>query len=234
MRIVVLSGSGISAESGIPTFRDNGGLWEQYHVEDVATPMGYYSDREFVLGFYNEMRRRMPEYHPNQGHIDLANLEKMHNVNIITQNIDDLHERAGSTNVLHLHGEMMKARSEKNPELIVQLTEDNMDIHVGDLAPDGAQLRPHIVWFGEDVPNINKAGELILEADILIIVGTSLNVYPAAGLVEYLRPEAKVYVVDPNAGDNVRLCLPNEVNYIRSEASTGIREAIGMIQKIVC
>lgn len=231
MKIVVLSGSGISAESGIPTFRDNGGLWNQYKVEDVATPMGYYSNKEFVLEFYNEMRRKRLEYQPNQGHIDLANLERIHSVQIITQNIDDLHERAGSTNVLHLHGEIMKVRSEKDPTLITTLTDDNPDIHIGDLASDGCQLRPHIVWFGEDVPNIGKAGDIVFGADALIIVGTSLVVYPAAGLVGYLRPETKVYVVDPHAGEEVNVCVTNEVNYIRKPASEGIRDAIKMINR---
>lgn len=231
MKIVVFSGSGISAESGIPTFRDNGGLWDTYKVEQVATPMGYYSDREFVLNFYNEMRRKRLDYKPNKGHIDLANLEKIHSVQIITQNIDDLHERAGSTNVLHLHGEIMKARSEKDPTCIVDLTDSNPDIHVGDLAPDGSQLRPHVVWFGEDVPGIDRAGDIVFTADVLIIVGTSLVVYPAASLVEYLRPETRVFVVDPQAGEGVNLYIPNEVNYIKMKASEGISEAIRQINR---
>lgn len=237
MKIAVFSGSGISAESGIPTFRDNGGLWENYKVEQVATPAGYYADKEFVLDFYNEMRRKQFDCQPNAAHTALASLEKTHTVNIITQNIDNLHERAGSTHVLHLHGDIMKARSEKDPECIVDLDITNPDIHIGDLAPDGNQLRPHIVWFGESVPNMDEAYDIVSDADILIVVGTSLQVHPAAGIVYAAKPDAVIFVVDPNAGTDVVItdCIPQtcQVIYLRNTAADGIPEAIRMINRMV-
>lgn len=237
MKIAVFSGSGISAESGIPTFRDNGGLWESYKVELVATPAGYYADKEFVLDFYNEMRRKQFDCQPNAAHTALSSLEKTHTVNIITQNIDNLHERAGSTHVLHLHGDIMKARSEKDPECIIDLDTDNPDIHIGDLAPDGNQLRPHIVWFGEYVPNMDKAYDIVSDADILIVVGTSLQVRPAAGIVHAAKPDAVIFVVDPNAGTDVVITdrIPHScpVIYLRNTAAEGIPEAIRMIDRMV-
>ncbi|MDR0824622.1 MAG: NAD-dependent deacylase, partial [Prevotella sp.] len=181
--IVVLTGAGMSAESGIATFRDTGGLWEQYAVEDVATPEGYRRNPELVLDFYNARRKAAFDAKPNQGHIGLAEMETDYKISIITQNVDDLHERAGSTDVLHLHGELNKVRSSVDPSLIYTLTPENFEIHLGDKCEKGSQLRPHIVWFGEAVPMIEKAVDIVGKADILVVIGTSLNVYPAAGLL---------------------------------------------------
>ena len=173
-KVVVLTGAGISAESGISTFRDSDGLWEQYRVEDVATYDAYLRNPELVLNFYNERRRQLFQVKPNEGHRQLVRLEEKYDVRIITQNIDNLHEQAGSTNVLHLHGLLTQARSDRDDSLIVDI--GDRDIHLGDKAPDGAQLRPHIVWFGEAVPNIEPASELCEQADYFIVVGTSMNV----------------------------------------------------------
>jgi NAD-dependent deacetylase len=195
-KLIVLTGAGISAESGISTFRDSDGLWEHYRVEDVATVEGFERNPKLVLDFYNQRRRDTLSCKPNYGHVGLVELEKYFEVDIITQNIDNLHERAGSTSVLHLHGELMKARSSKNEDLIVDLLEDK-DIQLGDKAPDGSQLRPFIVWFGESVPNITQAISLVEDADVFLIVGTSLNVYPAASLVNYVRRGFPIYLIDP-------------------------------------
>lgn len=196
-RLVVLTGAGISAESGISTFRDSDGLWENYHVEDVATPEGFARNPQLVLDFYNQRRKELLSCKPNYGHVGLAELERFCQVDIITQNIDNLHEKAGSTSVLHLHGEAMKVRSVKDESLITELSEENCEIHWGDKASDGAQLRPHIVWFGEAVPNIEPAIEWVGKADAFLIVGTSLAVYPAAGLVNYVRSGTPVFLIDP-------------------------------------
>ena len=195
-RLVVLSGAGMSAESGIATFRGAGGLWEGHRVEEVASPEGFAAQPELVLEFYNQRRRQIVEAQPNEGHFALARLEDLFDVHVITQNIDDLHERAGSTQVLHLHGEIRKARSTRDPRVVVDLP--GSELSLGDLGPDGAQLRPHIVWFGESVPMIDPAMDLVQTADVVIVVGTSLQVYPAAGLVGYAPPSAPVHVVDPN------------------------------------
>ena len=195
-RLVVLSGAGMSAESGIATFRGAGGLWEGHRVEEVASPEGFAAQPELVLEFYNQRRRQIVEARPNEGHFALARLEDLFDVHVITQNIDDLHERAGSTQVLHLHGEIRKARSTRDPRVVVNLP--GSELSLGDLGPDGAQLRPHIVWFGESVPMIDPAMGLVQTADVVIVVGTSLQVYPAAGLVGYAPPSAPVHVVDPN------------------------------------
>jgi len=195
-RLVVLSGAGMSAESGIATFRGAGGLWEGHRVEEVASPEGFAAHPELVLEFYNQRRRQIVEARPNEGHFALARLEELFDVHVITQNIDDLHERAGSTQVLHLHGEIRKARSTRDPRVVVDLP--GAELSLGDLGPDGAQLRPHIVWFGESVPMIDPAMDLVQTADVVIVVGTSLQVYPAAGLVGYAPPSAPVHVVDPN------------------------------------
>lgn len=218
--LVVLTGAGISAESGISTFRDSDGLWEQYRVEDVATPEGFMRNPEMVLDFYNQRRKEVLTCKPNYGHIGLAELEKHCKVNVITQNIDNLHEKAGSTSVLHLHGEVMKVRSVRNEELITELDPDHCDIHIGDKASDGAQLRPHIVWFGEAVPNIEPAIKLAEKADAFLIVGTSLNVYPAAGLVAYVRPNVPVYLIDPKP-----VSVPSNLNIkvYREGASEGMK-----------
>jgi NAD-dependent deacetylase len=194
-KLVVLTGAGISAESGLKTFRDSGGLWENHSIEDVATPEGWAKNPALVLQFYNDRRARAFEASPNAGHLALAALEKHFEVNIITQNVDNLHEKAGSTNVLHLHGELSKVRSTKTSHLITDI--GGKSIQLGDLAEDGHQLRPHIVWFGEAVPMIEPAMEISAEADIFVVVGTSLQVYPAAGLINYVKKTTPKFIVDP-------------------------------------
>jgi NAD-dependent deacetylase len=196
-KIVILSGAGMSAESGILTFRDMGGLWEKYRIEEVASPIAWRNDPQLVLDFYNTRRKQLLEVEPNSAHYDLVKLEKHFEVEIVTQNVDDLHERAGSSNVLHLHGELRKVRSEFNEYLVSEL--DGWELKLGDLASDGNQLRPHIVWFGEAVPMIEQAVKIVQTADILIIIGTSLAVYPAAGLRHEAPSHCKVYYIDPNA-----------------------------------
>jgi NAD-dependent deacetylase len=192
-KLVVLTGAGISAESGLKTFRDSDGLWEGHRVEDVATPEAFARNPNMVLDFYNYRRQQVATAEPNKAHRTLAQLENDFDVQIITQNIDDLHERAGSTNVLHLHGEIFKMRSSRNTQLVYPI---KGDIRMGDLAEDGAQLRPYIVWFGEAVPMIEPAAELVAEADLFAVVGTSLVVYPAAGLVNCAAEDTPVFVVD--------------------------------------
>jgi NAD-dependent deacetylase len=192
-KLVVLTGAGISAESGLRTFRDSDGLWEGYNIEDVATPRAWRKDPQLVLDFYNMRRSNVLEAQPNAAHMALAELEPDFDVHIITQNIDDLHERAGSTNVMHLHGEILKMRSERNEYLISPITGD---IKLGDLAADGAQLRPHIVWFEEAVPMIEHAIPVMHSADVFVLIGTSLAVYPAAGLVDYVADHVTKYVLD--------------------------------------
>ncbi|MEJ2163304.1 MAG: NAD-dependent deacylase [Robiginitalea sp.] len=194
-KLVVLSGAGISADSGVSTFRDAGGLWEGHDVMEVASPAGFARNPELVLEFYNQRRRQLFEVSPNPAHTSLADLEAYFNVRIVTQNVDDLHERAGSTHVLHLHGELLKARSTGPKQTVYSWKED---LRLEDRCADGYQLRPHIVWFGEAVPLLETAASLTLEADILIVVGTSLQVYPAAGLIHYRKPGAPLYLVDPN------------------------------------
>ena len=191
--LVVLTGAGISAESGLKTFRDTDGLWEGYDVYEVATPQGWSKNPALVLEFYNQRRKDVRAAQPNRAHQALAELEEQFTVTIITQNIDDLHERAGSTNIVHLHGEIFKMRSEKSYSPVYQVVDE---IKMGDLAPDGAQLRPHIVWFGEAVPEIERAARIMETADLFILAGTSLQVYPAAGLMEYLPDETPKYIVD--------------------------------------
>ncbi|MBQ9586614.1 MAG: NAD-dependent deacylase [Bacteroidales bacterium] len=218
-RVVVLTGAGISAESGISTFRDSDGLWEQYRVEDVATPEGYANDKALVLDFYNQRRRQLATVEPNEGHRQLVRLEEFFDVQIITQNVDDLHERAGSKNVLHLHGELTKARSERNPRLISDIGYN--DIHLGDLAEDGAQLRPHIVWFGEAVPNIEPAAAMCERCDFFVVVGTSMNVYPAAGLIHYVPPTTPCWLVDPKA-----VAVSRKLTIYQEKAGTGVKKVV--------
>ena len=191
--IVVLTGAGISAESGLKTFRDSEGLWMGHNIEDVATPRAYQKNPQLVLDFYNMRRREVAVANPNAAHLGLAKLEEKYNVTIVTQNIDDLHERGGSTNILHLHGEIFKMRSDKNEHLISEI---RGDIKLGDKAKDGAQLRPHIVWFEEPVPLIEKAAEIMSLADIFILIGTSLQVYPAAGLIHYIKDNVPKYIIN--------------------------------------
>src|SRR5450432_798803 len=194
-KLIVLSGAGISAESGLKTFRDSDGLWEGFDVNEVATPRGWRKDPALVLDFYNMRRRNVRDAMPNAAHKELAGLEKFFDLRIITQNIDDLHERAGSTHVLHLHGEIFKMRSELNESLVYPIRDD---IQLGDKGEDGGQLRPHIVWFEEPVPLIADAIGLVREADILVVVGTSLAVYPAAGLIDFAKPKIPKFILDKN------------------------------------
>ena len=216
-KIVVLTGAGISAESGIRTFRDSDGLWEEHRIEDVATFEAWQRNPLLVLDFYNQRRKQLYEVKPNQGHIALVELEKKFDVRIITQNVDDLHEQAGSRNVLHLHGELKKVRSTIDDDLIYELK--GWELKKGDLCEKGSQLRPHIVWFGEAVPMIEKAMELSAQADIFIVIGTSLNVYPAAGLVYYIKPGTPVYLIDPHAE---MLSGVKNLTVIREPASSGV------------
>ncbi len=195
-KLVVLTGAGMSAESGISTFRDSGGLWDKYKIEEVATPEAFQQNPELVLEFYNQRRKQLGEVEPNKGHKTLARLQEKFDVQIITQNVDNLHERAGSKNVLHLHGELTKVRSVKYPNLIYDI--GTKPIKLGDTCDKGAQLRPHIVWFGEAVPAIEQAAELVGKADIFVVIGTSLNVYPAAGLVSYTQTDIPKFLIDPN------------------------------------
>jgi len=214
--IVVLTGAGISAESGISTFRDANGLWENHNIHDVASPEGFRRNPALVLDFYNQRRKQLLTCEPNAGHKALVKLEEKFDVHIITQNVDDLHERAGSTKVLHLHGELRKARSTRNERLVYSW---DKDILQGDLAEDGHQLRPHIVWFGEAVPMIEKAVEITRKADILIIIGTSLQVYPAAGLIHYTDFDVLRYLVDPNELSASEL---SSITFIRATATEGV------------
>ena len=195
-KIIVLTGAGISAESGIKTFRDSGGLWEEYDIYKIATPEAWAKDHELVLDFYNQRRKQCIETSPNPAHFALVKLEEKYDVQIITQNIDDLHERAGSKNILHLHGEIMKSQSSADSNLVYEVK--GWEVKMGDLCEKGSQLRPHVVWFGEMVPNMEIASEMTADADILIIIGTSLVVYPAAGLADITREDIPKYLIDPN------------------------------------
>jgi len=218
-RLVVLTGAGMSAESGISTFRDTGGLWEQYSIEEVATPEGFQKNPELVLEFYNQRRKQLETVEPNEGHKTLARLQAKFDVQIVTQNVDNLHERAGSKNILHLHGELTKVRSTKYPNLIYDI--GTKPIKIGDKCEKGAQLRPHIVWFGEMVPALEQAIEIVGKADIFAVVGTSLNVYPAAGLIMYAKNEIPKYLIDPN---NVDIPYGLSFNIIQKGAGEGTKE----------
>lgn len=221
-KLVVLTGAGISAESGIKTFRDADGLWEGHNVMDVATPEGWNRNPELVLDFYNQRRRQLHKVQPNLGHQILAELENDFEVTIITQNVDNLHEKAGSSNVLHLHGELLKVRSTKNHDYILDW---ETDLNSGDVDDKGHQLRPHIVWFGEEVPALEEAVTLVEKADILIIIGTSLQVYPAAGLMNFANPVIPVYYIDPKPSQIYD--LPNEIKIMAATGSEGMK----MVQK---
>ncbi|MDR2563218.1 MAG: NAD-dependent deacylase [Prevotellaceae bacterium] len=219
MKITVLSGAGISAESGIKTFRDSDGLWENYNVMDVASIEGWYKNPDLVQQFYNERRKQLESVEPNKAHKILAELERDFEVEIVTQNVDNLHERAGSTKVIHLHGELTKARSVKNSERIYEL--GYREIRKGEKAEDGGLLRPHIVWFGEAVPLIEKAAEIVSQAETLIVIGTSLNVYPAAGLLEYAAGSAAIYLIDPA---EVKYVGSRRITFIKEKASDGMEK----------
>jgi len=225
-KLVILSGAGISQESGLKTFRDMDGLWENYSVDDVASIDGWYRNPELVMDFYNQRRKQLFEVEPNAGHYGIANLEKWFDVSVITQNVDDLHERAGSTKVLHLHGELRKVRSSIDSGLIYTL--DGWELKMGDKCEKGSQLRPNIVWFGEAVPAIYDAIPLVENADIVVVIGTSLAVYPAAGLVHYAKPGAPVFVVDPNRPE---VALKNVV-YIDEKAGTGVEILKQKLEKL--
>lgn len=217
-KLVVLTGAGISAESGIRTFRDSGGLWEGYDVNDVATPEAWIKNPELVLRFYNERRKNVAAAVPNAAHIGLAALEKYFDVTIITQNVDDLHERAGSTNIIHLHGEIFKMRSEYDASITKEIKDD---IQVGDRAADGHQFRPHIVWFGEEVPMMETATKVAYHAEIFVVVGTSLVVYPAAGLINYVAMDVPKYVIDKSIPS---LPAMKNLTLIEKPATEGVAE----------
>lgn len=222
MKIAVLTGAGVSAESGIKTFRDSDGLWEGHDVMEVASPEGFSRNPAVVLDFYNQRRRQLLTVQPNAAHIALAELEKNHEVTIITQNVDDLHERAGSTNVIHLHGELLKARSTFDENLILDWKED---LNLGDFCENNHQLRPHIVWFGEMVPMIEIAAEIVEQADVIIIVGTSMQVYPAAGLMQYAKEDAKIYFVDPKPS----ISETKRIAVFAENASTGVQKIVSLL-----
>lgn len=218
-KLVVLTGAGISAESGIKTFRDADGLWEGHNVMDVATPEGWQRNPELVLEFYNQRRRQLKEVQPNAGHYGLVELEQDFDVQIITQNVDDLHERAGSSNVLHLHGELLKARSSMHTNYIRDWHDD---LVLGDLDDKGYQMRPHIVWFGEMVPALDTASSITHQADFLAVIGTSLQVYPAAGLIHYTKPNTPVFYIDPKPASIFN--LSNPVVVIDKVATLGVAD----------
>lgn len=222
-KIVVLSGAGISAESGIKTFREAGGLWEGHDVMKVASPDGWRRDPETVLNFYNERRRQLRTVNPNPAHHALVELEEKYDVSVVTQNIDDLHERAGSSRIIHLHGELLKARSTKDESRIYDCPED---IRLGDTCELGSQLRPHIVWFGEMVPMLEVAAMETSEADIVMIVGTSMQVYPAASLVGFAPEHAEVYYVDPRPSINYELAMRGKLQVVSENASTGVKKVV--------
>lgn len=224
-KIVVLSGAGISAESGIKTFRDSDGLWENHRVQDVATYDAWKKNKQLVLDFYNQRRQQLLQCEPNDAHKLLVRLEEKYNVNIITQNIDDLHERAGSTNILHLHGELFKVRSTLDEHLIYEWKKD---LNVGDKCEKGAQLRPHIVWFGEAVPMIEVAAKITQTADIFIVIGTSMVVHPAAGLIHYLDSSIPKYVIDPNKPEMAKF---KNIEFITEKASIGVKQLVDKLMQ---
>ena len=217
--LVILTGAGMSAESGISTFRDAGGLWEKYRIEEVATPEAWATNPALVQEFYNARRKQLAEAQPNNGHKGLMELEQYFNVQIVTQNVDNLHERAGSSSVLHLHGELMKMRSSGPGQEVFEVQPEKIEFSIHDKCPKGYPLRPHIVWFGEEVPEIGNAARIVEKADILVIIGTSMQVYPAAGLLHYAQPGIPMYLIDPN---DVEI-HSNRVTVIRKGASEGVK-----------
>ncbi|REE81704.1 NAD-dependent deacetylase [Lutibacter oceani] len=220
-RIVILTGAGISAESGINTFRDANGLWEGHDILEVASPIGWQKNKQLVLNFYNKRRKQLIQVSPNLAHKSLVKLEAKYQVDIITQNIDDLHERAGSKNVLHLHGELLKVRSIKNPALIYNWEKDLL---IGDFCEENSQLRPHIVWFGEAVPLFDNAIEITSKADILIIIGTSMQVYPAANLIHFIKPKIPVYFIDPKP--SIQKNYFKNLTVLAEKASVGVVKVV--------
>lgn len=231
-KLVILSGAGISAESGISTFRDAGGLWDKYPVMQVASIEGYEADPELVINFYNERRKQLLDVKPNQGHILCAELEKYFDVTIVTQNVDNLHERAGSHHIIHLHGELTKVCSSYNPNdprYIKELKPEEFEVKMGDKAGDGSQLRPFIVWFGEAVPEIETAVRYVEQADIFVIIGTSMNVYPAASLLYYVPSDADVYLIDPK---DVNINTRRPITHIKKGASEGMKDLLQLLSSI--
>lgn len=227
-KLVVLSGAGISAESGIKTFRDANGLWEGHDIMEVASPLGWNNNPKLVLDFYNKRRKQLHEVQPNQGHFILAELENHFDVHIITQNVDNLHEKAGSTKVLHLHGELLKVKSTKDETYILDWNDDLTSEHKD---PNGNQMLPHIVWFGEDVPAIEEAIDLAEQADIFIVIGTSLQVYPAAGIMHYTKPETPVFYIDPKPASVIQLANPIEIIPLSgSEGMTLLKEKLLLLK----
>lgn len=223
-KVVVLTGAGISAESGISTFRDANGLWESHDIMEVASPEGWESNPELVLDFYNKRRQQLNQVEPNAAHYALKELEAQYDVQIITQNVDDLHERAGSTNVLHLHGELRKVRSTYDPSEILDWTGD---LNLGDLCSNQQQLRPHIVWFGEEVPEMESAMEMASQADVLLVAGTSLQVYPAAGLMHYVSPKTPIWYIDPNPA----ISGNQQITVIAEKATKGVSQVVSLLLK---
>ncbi len=226
-KIIVLTGAGVSAESGIKTFRDAGGLWEGHDVMEVASPEGWYNNAALVLDFYNQRRKQLLEVKPNRAHELLAELEENYHVEIITQNVDDLHERSGSSNVLHLHGELLKVRSTTHENLVYDWTKD---LNFGDTCENGSQFRPHIVWFGEAVPLLDQAIEITKNADILLIIGTSMQVYPAASLIHYIKSHTPVYFIDPKP--NISKNSYNNLNVISEKASVGVEKFLKLLDEL--
>ncbi|TXF79312.1 SIR2 family NAD-dependent protein deacylase [Chryseobacterium sp.] len=221
-KLVVLSGAGISAESGVKTFRDSNGLWEEHRIEDVASPEGFVRNPKLVLDFYNARRRQLKEVEPNDAHRILAELELDFEVEIITQNVDDLHERAGSSKITHLHGELKKA---KPVDSEIPILDWQDDLNLGDLDQNGVQLRPHIVWFGEAVPEMEKAMEIAARADIFLIIGTSMQVYPAAGLIHHIPQHCEVFVIDPHLENS----FSKRVNFFKVSATEGMKKLKGIL-----
>lgn len=231
-KLVILSGAGISAESGISTFRDAGGLWDKYPVMQVASIEGYEADPELVINFYNERRKQLLDVKPNQGHILCTELEKYFDVTVVTQNVDNLHERASSHRIIHLHGELTKVCSSYNPNdprYIRELKPEEFEVKMGDKAGDGSQLRPFIVWFGEAVPEIETAVRYVEQADIFVIIGTSMNVYPAASLLYYVPSNADVYLIDPK---DVNINTHRPITHIKKGASEGMKELLQLLSSI--
>ena len=223
-KLVVLSGAGISAESGVKTFRDSNGLWENHRIEDVASPEGFQRNPQMVLDFYNARRKQLQEVEPNEAHLLLAKLEEYFEVHIITQNVDDLHERGGSSRIIHLHGELKKARPiDSESEIIVW----EKDLNLGDLNSKGVQLRPHIVWFGEMVPEMNQAVKIAETADIFLVIGTSMQVYPAASLIQFIPDHCEVFVIDPNLDQN----FVAADHFLKTSATDGMRKLIEILLK---
>ena len=228
-RVVILTGAGVSAESGIKTFRDAGGLWEGHDIMEVASPEGWIKNRDLVLDFYNKRRRQLQEVQPNAAHEALVELEAAYDTYVVTQNVDDLHERAGSSQVVHLHGELRKSRSTLDPRLVYDCPGDILE---GDRCEKGSQLRPHIVWFGEMVPMLETAAELIVEAHHIIIVGTSMQVYPAAGLVGYAPLDARIYYVDPKPSLNYELSQISNLEIIPEKATVGVPMVVDKLLRL--